>query len=163
MQIYVKNPFATLFDRFHLGKDGLFMFGTSRCSVNTGIVFGRATAAVQTQARIWAESTGPGEVGHFVRHDDQDTMGELCNKDPAFESLRAHPRLWSTYIPDNCRGCNSSQLVVSHCTHGHTKIAAMKSCPGWWAPRHSTKEDNSYCAEADGPGFEAKCGEAHTV
>ena len=158
--IYVKNPFDALFGRFKLGQDGLFMFGVSRCSLNTGIMFARATRTAQLQARIWAEASGPGPAGHYKRHDDQGVMADLCNNNTAFRSLNwpKHPsvpvgrwhhtemeiqRIWRTYILDNCRGCHSPQLVVSHCTHGDTKIQAMKRCPGWWTPKYSTKNDNN--------------------
>ena len=70
-----------------------------------------------------------------INNNDQDNFAHLARCDPEFVpvSVNTDPNFAS-----NCRGCHGSpDLVASHCTHGASKVVAMKSC-GWWSPMIAT-------------------------
>jgi hypothetical protein len=171
--VVVHSPFDYFF-REKLGQEGIWVsrLGVSARAANTGILFASPSERPLEQARLWAEQTAEGvdismmdwrhpdesdarytcdkhwvelvSIGeaHGIEHNDQEVFNHLCSCD---ERMRTIEYSDDSLFGVNCAGCDNPHLLMSHCTHGASKIPAMRACNGWWNISVATEKDSHYC------------------
>ena len=171
--VVLRSPFD-YFLREHLGQSGIWVsrLGIGARAANTGILFATPSERPLAQAHRWAEQTAQGvdlsmmdwrhpdqndkrytcdkhwvelvSIGeaHGIEHNDQEVFNHLCSCDDIMSTIEYSD---DRFFAVNCAGCDNRDLMMSHCTHGASKIPAMKACNGWWNISVATEKDNHYC------------------